>query len=272
MSNATEEEDERVASCGIELDNMKLEECEHMHDKKLFTQPDETHLGECPLCFLPLPIDQGKSAFKTCCSESICKGCVYANMMANMHDKVKAGSCPFCREPANDDENRKRSMKRVKANDPAAMSHMGTRCYVEEDYDGAFDYFTKAAELGDIEAHHFLGFLYYKGEGVEKNEGKMVYHWEMAAIGGHPQARHKLACYEWKNGNIERAVKHFVIAAKLGEEKSMKALWNAFKDGDITKEDLDATLRAHQAALNAMKSAQRVKAEEIESYSNKIAK
>jgi hypothetical protein len=37
----------------------------------------------------------------------------------------------------------------------------------------------------------------------------------------------------------------------------MKALWNAFKRGYITKEDLDATLRAHQAALDGMKSAQR---------------
>jgi hypothetical protein len=41
----------------------------------------------------------------------------------------------------------------------------------------------------------------------------------------------------------------------------MKALWKEFKDGYITKEDLDATLRSHQDALNAMKSAQRDAAE-----------
>jgi hypothetical protein len=103
------------ANCGIaEVDDIKLEECtdcdlvkycsdkckcreEHreqheeecknrkalLHDRKLFTQPDETHLGECPICFLPLPIDLSKSMFRTCCSESICKGCVYANMIAH---------------------------------------------------------------------------------------------------------------------------------------------------------------------------------------------
>jgi len=27
-------------------------------DDKLFTQPDGTHLGECPICCLPLPLDQ----------------------------------------------------------------------------------------------------------------------------------------------------------------------------------------------------------------------
>ncbi len=74
------------ASCGIAaLDNMKLEDCDgcdlvkycsdkcredhreqhagdckrrakELHDRKLFTQPDSTHLGECPICFLPLPL------------------------------------------------------------------------------------------------------------------------------------------------------------------------------------------------------------------------
>lgn len=114
--NASEEEEDRVgaSSCGVaEVDGVKSEECyeheddeesneraEEMHDRKLFSQPDETHLGECPLCFLPLPIDRSKSMFRTCCSEIICMGCLYANLMSNKHDKVKAGSCPFCREPA----------------------------------------------------------------------------------------------------------------------------------------------------------------------------
>ena len=43
----------------------------------------------------------------------------------------------------------------------------------------------------------------------------------------------------------------------------MKELWVEFKDGNITKENLDATLRTHQAALDATKSEQREAAEEI---------
>jgi hypothetical protein len=57
------------------------------------------------------------------------------------------------------------------------------------------------------------------------------------------------------------AVKHFIIAANLGYDLSMKALWTEFKDGNITKEDLDATLRTHQAAIDATKSKQRDRAE-----------
>ncbi len=275
------------ANCGVaEVDDIKLKECdgcdlvkycsdkckeghreEHeeeckkrgleLHDVDLFTQPDGSHLGECPLCFLPLPLEPRKTTFKSCCSELICNGCVYANARSNGGRK-----CPFCREPvADDEENTKRKMERIKANDPAAMVQMGTKHYEGGDHDTAIKYWTKAAELGDAAAHYELGVMYYNGEGVEKDEEKRVYHWEKAAMGGHPKARHNLAAVEHNNGNMERAVKHFIIAANLGDEGSMKALWELYAKGYITKEDLEATLRTHQAALDEMKSSEREAAE-----------
>ncbi len=291
MTNAAETEaDENnyvCANCGVaEVDDIQLEDCdgcdlvkycgdkckeEHrekhkgeckirvteLHDRKLFTQPDISHRGECPLCFLPMPLDPQKSAFYSCCSKSICFGCEYANYKINGGD-----SCPFCREPApDDDEEEKRLMERVKANDPAAMYQMGTRRYHEGDHDSAVKYWTKAAELGYVDSHYQLSVVYLNGRGVEKEEEKAVYHSEKAAIGGEPYARHNLGCYERENGRIERAVKHFIIAAKLGFEKSMKSLWDYYKHGEITKEDLESTLRTHQAAITEMKSPQREAAE-----------
>ena len=58
-------------------------------------------------------------------------------------------------------------------------------------------------------------------------------------------------------------MKHYIIAANLGFDQSMKMLWTMFKDGNITKEELDATLRTHQSVLIAMKSQQRDAAAEI---------
>jgi len=295
VAGETEECHLCCANCGIAgVDDVKLEECndcdlvkycsdkcqenhreQHeeecnkrkalLHDKKLFTQPDETHLGECHLCFLPLPIDQSKSGFYSCCSNYICMGCVYANRKSNINDPIEAQCCPFCRQPVSrgNKKDRKRLMKRVKANDPVAMKEMGGQCRVEGDYDAAFKYLSKSAELGHLDAHYRLGIMYWQGEGVEKNEEKTVYHWEKAAIGGHPYARHGLACIEERNGNIERSVEHFIIAANLGDEKSMEALWAEFKDGNITKEDLEATLRSHHAAIDATKSEQREEAEKV---------
>ena len=77
-------------------------------DDTLFSQPEGNHLGECPICFLPLPLDTRKSVLKSCCSSVICKGCIYANFKSNIHDKEKAIRCPFCREPQDDEQDEKR--------------------------------------------------------------------------------------------------------------------------------------------------------------------
>ena len=123
-----------------------------------------------------------------------------------------------------------------------------------------------AAELGDIEAHFKLALLYLDGEGVEKDNWKGVYHAEEAAIGGHPEARCALGFNELGNANIEiacfdRAVKHFVIAATQGEDKAIKTLLEMFRSGIFSKDDLEAALRAHKAAVDATKSPQRKEAD-----------
>ena len=174
-------------------------------------------------------------------------------------------NCPFCREPPPEDyeEFDKRMMKRIKANDPAALREMGRMRYHKGDWDTAVAYWTKAAELGDAPSHYSLGGMYWKGEGVAKDEEKGVYHYEKAAIAGHPWARNMLGCIEGKHENYERSVKHFIIAANLGSEESMKALWTYYSVGCNTKEDLEATLRTHKAALDEMKSAQRDAADSL---------
>jgi TPR repeat protein len=206
-----------------------------------------------------MPLGTKKSTFCSGCCKLVCKGCDYADYKSNGGDR-----CPFCREPAvnGEEENRKRVMKRVKANDPNALQQMGAIHHHEGDYDKGVEYLERAAELGDARAHCQLGGMYYIGEGVEKDEEKAIHHWEEAAIGGHPTARNNLAMIEEeKNGNVNRAVKHFVIAANLGYEKSMKGLWKHYSCGNITKENLEATLRSHKAAIDATKSAQRDAAE-----------
>ena len=152
-------------------------------------------------------------------------------------------------------------MKRVEVNDPVAIIQMGVRRDNVGDYDGAFEYYAKAAELGDADAHYNLSIMYQKGEGVEKDEKKEMYHLEEAAIGGHPKARHNLGAIEWNNGNGERAAKHFIIAAKLGHDLALKKVKNGYALGIVSKEDFAAALRGHQAAVDATKSPQREAAE-----------
>eukprot|EP00985_Skeletonema_marinoi_P016893 scaffold9172_cov98-Skeletonema_marinoi.AAC.4 len=155
-------------------------------------------------------------------------------------------------------------MKRVAVNDPVAMRRKGKIQYRKGDYRSAFEYYTRAAELGDAAAQYELGRLYEFGKGVEKDEGKAIHFLEEAAIGGHPNARNRLGLIEWNIGNTERALKHFFIAAKLGESDSIKMLMEAFRNGQVSKDELAAALRAHQAAVDATKSPQREVAEEYD--------
>jgi hypothetical protein len=99
-----------------------------IRDRDLFTQPDESHLGECPICCLPLPLEGSKSAFMECCSKWICTGCDYANKKREKEAGLDP-RCAYCREPAPKSKKEwdKRIMKRIKKNDPAAMEALRCR-------------------------------------------------------------------------------------------------------------------------------------------------
>jgi TPR repeat protein len=237
-----------------------------MRDELLFKQPEGSDRGDCPICCLPLPFDPPKSTLMTCCSKTICQGCDYATQIRQRGLLIpQEPSCAFCREPAPEtvEESDMMLMKRVEKNDPEAMQHMGYRRDEEGDYKSAFEYWTKAAELGDAKAHYNLSVMYYRGLGVEKDEKKQVYHLEEAAIRGSVLARRDLGWIEGHNGSMERAVKHFIIAANMGCDKSLKILWKYYAGGFLKKEVLAATLRAHHAAVDATKSTQREEAEEF---------
>eukprot|EP00985_Skeletonema_marinoi_P000144 scaffold42_cov77-Skeletonema_marinoi.AAC.5 len=290
------------ASCGIaEVDEVKLKECatcdlvrycsdaclkEHksqhkedckkrvaeLNDEILFKQPESSHRGDCPICCLPLSLDIQKSGMTACCSKIICGGCSHANQIREEEASLQI-KCPFCREPtpSTDEGFDNQRMKRVEVNDPVALCREGVLQYHKGDYQSAFEYFTKAAELGNVDAHYQLAVMYDDGHGVEKDKGKEIYHLEEAAIGGHHDARFNLGWEEGNNDNFERAVKHWIISANLGDDGSIKILMEKFKEGKVSKDDLAAALRAHQAAVDATKSPQRDSAEKyyrIEDNSN----
>jgi tetratricopeptide (TPR) repeat protein len=296
MRSSAEAEAEEMmmccASCGIAgVDDIKLKKCtacksvrycsvtcqrdhrpQHkreckkraaeLRDEILFKQPESSYLGDCPICCLPLSLDPKKSIMMECCSKLICRGCSYANIIREMEQKIER-KCPFCRhpEPKSQEEADRNMKKRVEANDPVALREVGKRRYHEGDYESAFEYSSKAAELGDVEAHYNLSFMYRKGEGIDKDEKMELRHLEEAAIGGHPCARNNLGCLEKRNGRHERAFKHFIIAANLGNDVSLDALKEGFMMGLVSKEDFAAALRAHQAAVDATKSPQREEGE-----------
>ena len=195
-----------------------------IRDDNLFRQPERSNYGECPICCLPLPLDVDKYVITACCCKIICKGCDYATQLREWEEGLEH-KCSFCREPVPAtsllQESEDMVMKRVEADDPNALCFIGRERRDLGDYEGAFEYLTKAAVLGNAEAHNTLGCFYGDGLGVDKDMKKAIYHWEEAAIGGHELARYNLEYYERRRGRIDRAIKHRIIAAKLGDNGAL---------------------------------------------------
>ena len=270
-------DDVKLKRCGCELVKYCNVDCQRNHrpkhkkackkqiakirEDRLFSQPDESSYGECPICCLPNSLDESKSSMMTCCSKLICNGCRYANTLREKEGRLEH-NCLFCREelPKTQEKIDQNTMKRAKSNDPVALFEVGVKCHREGDDEGSFEYWTKAAGLGNIEAHYNLSVMYYQGQGVEKDTKKEVYHLEEASIGGNAKARFNLGNHEARNGREDRAVKHYIIAAKQGDDKSLKNVQKGFRGGLVSKEDFEAALRGHQAAVDATKSKQREEA------------
>jgi 2-keto-4-pentenoate hydratase/2-oxohepta-3-ene-1,7-dioic acid hydratase in catechol pathway len=135
--------DAESESSGVK-DHRCKERASELRDEILFKQPESSHLGDCPICFLPLPIDVESFTMMSCCSKMICVGCDYANHTREVNESLEP-KCPFCRHPKPEtvEEIKMNVMKRVEANDPVAMCNMGALFDKEGECTNAFKYWGK---------------------------------------------------------------------------------------------------------------------------------
>ena len=96
------------------------------------------------------------------------------------------------------------------------------------------------------------------------DEKKAQYYLELAATRGDAEARYNLGIFEKRAGNLDRALKHFMIGVVMGNTDSLSAFRHLFKVGRATKDDYAKALRAHQSYLDEIKSDQRDEAAAIQ--------
>ena len=250
--------------CQIAHRSQHKKECKkrakELHDEKLFKHPPPEE--DCPICMIRLPMLASGTVYMACCGKLICRGCVYA--FQSRVTKKEHDVCPFCRTPPpiSYEERIKRLEKRMGMNDAMAISSMGAY------YDGgliglqqnrikALELWHRVAELGCALAYSCIGTAYKNGWGVEVDEKKAKKYWESAASGGCLKARHNLGRLEVKEGNVERALKHFMIAVRDGNSDSLQNIKHMCKHGFATKEDYAKALQFHQTYVDEIKSDQR---------------
>ena len=206
---------------------------------------------------LPLPLAADQIIFEACCGKDICDGCVRAMVESEGDDSL----CPFCRtlHPSSDEEMVKRYEKLMDKGNAYAINQLAG-FYAEgsmglpQDSARENELSLKAGELGCAEAYFNLGNTHDIGEGVEVDEEKAKHYWELAAMGGCVFARHNLGCAEEEAGNNQRAMKHFLISARVGDKDSLDKVTSGFRSGIITKDEYEEALRTYHNSQLEMKS------------------
>ncbi|EJK77767.1 hypothetical protein THAOC_00381, partial [Thalassiosira oceanica] len=196
-----------------------------LKDEQLYGQGHERPEGHfCPICTLPisLPMEDHSDSITPC--------------------------------PDNDAVVLAMIQARVAKNDPFAINHLGEKyCHgllgLQKDMQRAVDLWTEAAELGSIDALNHLGIEY-----ESRDRARSIQVYEKAAMQGCPLSRHKLGCIEGQKGNHDRALRHFLISAKMGYEHSVETITAMFKVGVATKDQYAEALRGYQNAVEEMKS------------------
>ena len=236
------------------------ERAAQLHDEKLFNQPPPKE--DCPICMIRLPSLGEGSVYMICCGKVICSGCVYA--FQSRATKQEHNVCPFCRSPppSSSKESFKTIKKRMELNDPLAICDMGSSFYestdgLRQNYANALELWHRASNLGCSDAYYLIAVTYKLGHGVEVDEKKAIHYYELAAMAGNDIARHNLGVEEAELGNMNRALKHWMIATKDGCVESLESIKTLGHEGHATKDDLYKAFHSYQAYLDEIKSDQR---------------
>ena len=70
---------------------------------------------------------------------------------------------------------------------------------------------------------------------MERDNKKADHYYELAAMRGHVSARLNLGILEFRAGNWDRALKHWLIAAGAGHNGSLQNICQMYKEGNSQK-------------------------------------
>jgi len=76
-------------------------------------------------------------------------------------------------------------------------------------------------------------------------------------MGGDEIARFNLGLFEERSGNMDRALKHYMIAVRSGLSYSLAHIKEMFVKGHATKDNYSKALQSHQLYVDEVRSDQR---------------
>jgi hypothetical protein len=122
-----------------------------------------------------------------------------------------------------------------------------------------------------------IGYLYYKGEGVEQNYDKAVEWWNKASERGDAQAKFNLGLMYFSGKGVKtdvtKGIKLWRESAEMGNAEAQSALGNIFFNGTEVDQDFQAAYMWYRLStafgkqgddLKATMAAQRLKKKELD--------
>jgi len=263
--------------CGVtcQIDHRKAHKKECKRIKKeleMWKPPPPTE--ECPVCLVPLPLQNSKATYWPCCGQTVCNACKAetdrALNITNIERYAKKlppmeSSCAFCRvsNHKRDSELIKRMEGRVAKGDLKAMVSLAGMYRDGEhglarDETKTLELYHRAAALDCPNALLWLGTCFLEGElGLIQDLEKATSYFEDSAKKGNVISRLNLGDLKQLEEHHELAMKHFKLAAAAGHEDAVKQLWKYFSLKKLSKAELEEILRAHKEACDEMNSEER---------------
>jgi len=225
---------------------------------------------ECPICFIPLPIDDKSTCYRPCCGKIICKGCIADQIQMFIRDSgdemqeemIKAlDQCMFCRTNMygkSDELNR----AAAENNRPEGMFRVGQLYLADEKKQEGIKWLKRATVLGCGKAAEKIGDLHLEDENSDIHETQACFYFNKAAELGRVQAYVKLGNIELDRGWVASAMNNYRKAAICGikDPGLVQVLKRGFMVGYITREEYFSTLYKHYKANDEMNSKSRKRA------------
>ncbi|EJK56503.1 hypothetical protein THAOC_23596, partial [Thalassiosira oceanica] len=211
------------------------------HDRKLFGS-GLVNKETCPVCFLKIPVDPTQQE----------KPKNDAEMIAGLQERADSGSAAAMYELGikyalgmiHEEDYVSRKQNRSDEGDAPSKFQLGI-VYMDGEFgmpkntDIALQLWNEAADLGHTESKFRLG-AFYEEEDDDVDRAIVLY--EEAAMEGHIVARYKLGCIEVEYGCSSRAVRHFAVGAKMGNDDCLNALEAMTAEGDATAKEYEDAL------------------------------
>lgn len=111
----------------------------------------------------------------------------------------------------------------------------GRTAYYAKDYETAYTEFREAADQGHAAAQYFLGQMYRRGRGVERDRAAAVRWYRKAADQGHARAQFRLGLMYRRGQGVKKdlveGARWYRKAADLGHAMARYNLGNAYRAG-----------------------------------------